>query len=442
MINKLPAVSFFKVLKNAKQILKNPLPFHEGNFKRFGDTFRIQLGFGKEVLITRDAEFAKHVLQKQHKKYFKSELQTKDLGKYLGKGLLTINGNSWLKQRRLIQPAFHKKKLEILTDTIKETVLEQLERIQPNKEQDLYEIMNDLAFQVVAKALFSTTDLQDEMRRLQEITAVVQKMLIKEIRQPYKKWLFSIRGDVKKHLDLMIDAKKIIQDVIDRRISEAEEKHDLLDMLLNARYEDGSKMSQEQLIDEILVFFIAGHETTSNALSFMLILLGLHPEVQQKCYEEVFAVKDTSSAFEQIKGYNYIKKSIEETLRLYPPAYFTDRLCIEDDEYKGIQIPKGTNLLISFYEIHRHEEYWKQANQFDPERFNVSDKKQNSEYYFPFGAGPRMCIGNNFAMYEMMITIAELVKQYEIVSLPSQIAIEPLITLGPKSVRLLCKVRK
>ena len=348
MIKQLPAVSFFEILKNAKQILKNPLPFHEGNFKRLGDTFRIQLGFGKEVLITRDAEFAKHVLQKQHKKYYKSELQTKDLGKYLGKGLLTINGNSWLKQRRLIQPAFHKKKLEALTETIKETVIEQLQRIQPEKEQDMYQIMNDLAFQVVAKALFSTTDLTNEMQRLQEITAVVQKMLIKEIRQPYKKWLFSVRGDINKHLKLMMEAKRIIQDIIARRVSETEDKHDLLDMLLKATYEDGSKMSQEQLIDEILVFFIAGHETTSNALSFMLMLLSSHPEVQEKIHQEASSAKEIISVFEQLKEYNYIKKSIEETLRLYPPAYFTDRLCIEDDTYNGIQIPKGTNLLISF----------------------------------------------------------------------------------------------
>ncbi|WP_103069926.1 cytochrome P450 [Aquimarina sediminis] len=428
-------VTFFKVLKNANRILKNPLPFHHENFEKFGDVFKVKLGLGKAtVIFTRDAFFAKHMLQKQHRKYTKSELQTKELAKYIGEGLLTSSGEKWLKQRRLIQPAFHKKKLELLIETIKEVIREELLKIKPDTTIDIYPLMSDLAFKVVAKSLFSYTDTQNTISRLQYITEAAQKSLIKEIRQPYKRWWFHLSGKIKNTLKLTEEARDILNDIIEQRKTSDKVYNDLLDMLLEARYEDGSAMDNEQLIDEILILFVAGHETTSNALAFTILLLARHPQIQEKLFQEVSETSNDIKPLEQIAKYQYTKQCIEETMRLYPPAYFSDRVAIEEDDYNGLNLQKGATILISFFEIHRHKDFWSDPTVFNPDRFDPGiDKKKYSDWYFPFGAGPRMCIGNNFAMYEMILAVSALVNKYKISTKIDNIEIKPLITLKPEN---------
>ncbi len=434
MYNNLSTVSFFKVLKNAGRILKNPLPFHHKNFQKYGDVFKVKIGLGKSVIFTRDGGFAKHMLQKQHKKYAKSDLQTKDLAKYIGEGLLTSNGEKWLRQRRLIQPAFHKKKLESLIDIIKEVIQEESDKITSNKEIDIFPLMSDLAFNVVAKSLFSYTDTGNTISRLQYITETAQKSLIKEIRQPYKRWWFYLSGKIKNTNKLTQEARDILNTIIEERKKSVKEYHDLLDMLLAARYEDGSMMDNEQLIDEILILFVAGHETTSNALTFTLTLLAMHPEIQDRVYAEVFDNKEVVSPINEIAKYTYTKQCIEEAMRLYPPVYFSDRVAIEKDEYNNLKLKKGNTILISFFEIHRHKDFWSNPDQFNPDRFDIDvDKKEYSDHYFPFGAGPRMCIGNNFAMYEMILAISNIIKKYKIGTSLKAIEIQPLITLKPKN---------
>ena len=429
----MPTVSFFEVLRSAKGILKNPLPFHHKNFQKHGDVFKVKLGLGNSVIFIRDAGLAKHMLQTQHKKYHKSPLQTKDLGKYIGNGLLTSNGAYWLKQRRLIQPAFYKKKLEVIVDTIRIAIKDELQRIEVGKPIDIYPLMNDLAFKVVAKSLFSYTDTKETMPRLQYITESAQKTLIKEIRQPYKLWWFYLSGTIRKAHMLTNEARTILNTIIEERRASDVEYDDLLDMLLTSKYEDGSSMNNEQLIDEILILFIAGHETTSNALSFCLMLLGKYPDVQEKMYKEIQKASSTElSISKQLEESEYTKACIEETMRLYPPAYFSDRIAIADDTYKGMKFSKGTIFLISFFEIHRHTNFWTNPEDFNPERFNTLSKKELADWYFPFGAGPRMCVGSNFAMYEMIITVNEIIKTHKITT-KEKIEINPLITLQPKN---------
>ncbi|MDX1760433.1 MAG: cytochrome P450, partial [Arenibacter algicola] len=195
-------VSRFQVLKNARRILKNPLPFHHENFEAYGDCFRVQLSTKEIVLFTRNPGLIKHILQKQHRKYEKSPLQTVDLAKYIGHGILTSSGEHWRTHRRMVQPAFHKKKLQNLMGVMKEAILMELERIEPGKVQDVFPLMGDLAFQVVAKSLFSSSDIREKMSRLQHITEANQRMLIKEMRQPYLKWWYRLSGKIDKHLKM------------------------------------------------------------------------------------------------------------------------------------------------------------------------------------------------------------------------------------------------
>ncbi len=334
----------------------------------------------------------------------------------------------------MLQPAFHKKQLVNLLDSIKNAIDTELDKIETGKPFDIFPVFNDLAFQTVIQSLFSGAATYKEMERLQYITEAAQKMVVRELRQPYLNWWFRMRGEIQKHLDLTHEARKILARIVEERQSSGVRHDDLLDMMLDARYENGEPMSKEQLLDEILILFTAGHETTSNALTFTSQLLAAHPEYQDQILLEVQkAEKESSSLMEFLQALKLTQHVVEESMRLYPPAYFIDRRNIEEDEFEGVNIPEDTSVLFSVYEIHRHKDYWKDPEKFYPERFADAEASEFSSHYFPFGAGPRKCIGNNFAMYEMIMAVAEVVKRYRIEAIDPEIQIQPLITLKPKN---------
>ena len=432
-IKEVPLTTF---LRHSFNIVKNPLPFHHKNFNEKGDIFCLNLGFITKVYFCRDAAFAEYVLQKNQKNYIKSKIQTKDLAKYIGKGLLTAEGDHWRKQRKLIQPAFHKKQLQKLLETIRTAIQSEYKRIHEDEVIDIFPILNDLAFQTVVKSLFSSAANQEDIDRLQYITEAAQKMLVRELRQPYLGWWFSISGKIQKYINLTEEARQILRQIVDQRRASKSKYDDLLDILLQAKYEDGSPMEEEQLIDEILILFTAGHETTSNALTFTFQLLALYPEWQDKIYAEYLKVeKQSDNLMSKVMDSKICQQVIEEAMRLYPPAYFIDRVNIKDDRFNGLQFKAGSNLLFSVFEMHRHPELWEQPEAFLPQRFAEGSRKFSS-HYFPFGAGPRKCIGNNFAMFEMIIAVQELVSQYMINAKFDTIEITPLITLKPKNANL------
>ena len=430
--NSIPQVSFFRFLNHANAILRNPLPFHSENFKKLGDIFRLNIGLGKSVLFCRDAGLLQHALQKNQKNYTKSYIQTKDLAKYVGKGLLTSEGEHWQRQRKLIQPAFHKSQLVLLLDNMQQTILSELKNIKTGEPADIFPVFNDLAFQTVVKSIFNIAISNADVASLQHTTEVTQKMLVQELRQPFLVWWFNLSGKTKKHLDLTQKSRTILKGLVEERKRSNKKHNDLLDMLLDARYDDGTSMEENQLVDEILILFAAGHETTSNALTFTCELLARNPQAQSKILDEVRRIKSESDDIAHwIKNAAYTKLVIEESMRLYPPAYFIDRVNIEEDTFNGKTIPKGSTLLFSVYEIHRHPDFWDNPEDFIPERF-LDENTKFSKNYFPFGAGPRMCIGNNFAMYEMILAIVAMVEQFEIKEKKSAIQIKPLITLKPQ----------
>lgn len=431
-------LSLFRFLRNAERIRKNPIPYHHRFFSELGDTFAVRLLRNKYVILSRDNAIAEYILQKNQKNYNKSALQTTYLSKYLGHGLLTVNGNFWFKQRRLIQPAFHKQRMNQLVSNIQKTISIELQSLPENQKVNLYPIMNNLAFNVVAKSLFHITALENKLSRIKIIIEEVQNFLVKEIRLPHKVWWFKLTGQSKKHLDLAMESNAILDAIIEERKAAQETQNDLLDMLLATRYEDtGESMSKEQLIDEIKILFIAGHETTANALTFTLQLLAMHPEAQEKIATEITNIEnETSDSIEQLQRMAYTNAVINESMRLYPPAWITDRENVEDDTLLDYNIRKGTLIGISFYELHRNPKYWDNPNDFIPERFLGEQKKQSMQYFYPFGAGPRMCIGMGFAQYEMSLTLAYIVKKYRVVTDNPTIEFNPLVTLKPVGIHV------
>ncbi len=437
----IPEVPFYKFLGSAFQILKNPLPFHKKNFEDKGDTFWLKLGFGKSVIFSRDALMAQYVLQKNQKNYTKSPIQTQDLSKYVGKGLLTAEGKHWAKQRKLIQPAFHKKHLENLLSKMNEVIEVEITKIKVEEPFDIFPVFNDLAFQTVVQALFSGAASQETINRLQQITEEVQTMLVKELRQPYLHWWFNLSGKLKRNKNKTLEARQLMHDLVEERKASGKRQDDLLDMLLDARYDDDTAMDQEQLIDEIFILFVAGHETTSNALTFTAQLLAHHPKIQEEVFDEAKSLAN-EDLMTQLRSLALTNRVINESMRLYPPAYFIDRLALEEDTFNDYQIDPKTSLLFSIYEIHRHPDFWENPDDFNPARFEDERLLKYSPYFLPFGAGPRMCIGNNFAMYEMILAIIQMVSKYRITPTKPDIEILPLITLKPKNAILQFSLRE
>ena len=341
----------------------------------------------------------------------------------------------------MIQPAFHKKKLEGLLGIMDRAIEEELERIENDKEFDVFPVMSDLAFQVVAKSLFSSSDIRQRMKQLQDITERNQRMLIREMRQPYLNWWFRLSGQIRRHMAYAEEGREILNKIVQERIDSGENRDDLLDMLLEARYEDGSPMARRQLLDEVLILFTAGHETTANALSFTLYFLAQNESVQQKVFEEVSQIKPGTELSTVIRNLPFTQRCIEESLRIYPPAYVIDREAEGEDQIGDLVLPKGSLVLMSVYELHRHRSFWKDPEEYRPERFDEIAPKELTQFYYPFGAGPRMCIGNNFAMSEMVLTVARILRNYKLSTPLEQIEINPLISLKPKSVPIRFQLR-
>ncbi len=423
--------NFLQSLWRTYKQVNDPIGTMEESMEQFNGTYSVNLGT-RRLIATQDPGFIDYVLKSNHKNYHKSAIQTEELGKFLGKGLLTSNGEYWLKQRRLIQPGFHIEKIYALYDIIKKTTDDFLLAF-PTGKVDVYPHMHQLAFEIVINSLFNIKVPVETRNKLNEFINEVQAFVIKDLRQPYKSWWFSLSGEVAKNLKRAEGARTVIRDMINTRKRSSEKFNDLLDMLLNVRYEDtGEPMHEDQVIDEILIVLIAGHETTANALSWTLYLLASHPQEMERLKQETkyLGVRDcvTNDALATV---------IKESMRLYPPAWISDRVALNDDAYKEFTFPKGSIIILFYYGLHRDAKYWEDATSFIPARFSKSNEDKNkTKTYYPFGGGPRLCIGNNFAMAEMAIFLQAMISQFEIAPTSEHPMVKPLITLRPTKVVL------
>ena len=427
-----PGYSFLQSMVRTYKQVKDPIGTMEESMDRFDGTYSVNLGL-KRMIVTQDPGFIDHVLRVNHKNYPKSPIQTDQLGKFLGKGLLTSNGEYWLKQRRLIQPGFHMDKIHNLYGIIKRTTDQFLDKFPTGRHIDVYPLMYQFAFEIVINSLFNIKVPLEDQRRLSEFIREVQEFVIKEVRQPHKNWWFSLSGEVKRNLDRAKGARQIIFNIIQERQNSAQRFDDLLDMLLDARYEDnGMPMHVNQVIDEILILLIAGHETTANALAWSLYLLATHENelVKVKNASYNLSVVDSVSCDE-------LNAVIKESMRLYPPAWISDRVAINDDAYRNFTFPKDSIIIVFYYGLHRDQKYWKNPESFKPDRFykSTADKEKVKAFY-PFGAGPRLCIGNNFAMAEMAIFLQSAVNRFDFKPTGISPKMNPLVTLRPDQIIL------
>jgi cytochrome P450 len=422
--------SFFASIK----FLKNPIGTISRSMKKYSGTYSAFLTGKGRLILTEDPDFIQYVLRDNHINYQKSELSTKTAARLFGKGLLFSNGQFWLKQRRLIQPGFHHNKIQDLYGIIIRTACKMISGIPPGKKTDIYSHMHKLSFSILIHSLFNINLSAQTMYDLSQGFTDLQDFLLKDVNEPFRKLFYSFNGADRRILERSQKTKDILKDIIARRKAENSSHNDLLDMLLNTRYEDtGEIMTEEQIIDEIHVLLFAGHETTANTLSWLIYLLANHPEIMKKLKSVIKSV----NIFESPQN-EYINAVISEAMRLYPAAWMTERVSLKDDTFKGFSFPKGTIIIPFFYGLHRNKKYWDNESAFDPARFIFSDpeKSKKVKNFFPFGAGPRMCIGNNFAMAEMAFILHEFLSRFEIFPTKEIPGMWPLITLRPRKLVL------
>jgi cytochrome P450 len=387
-------------------------------------------------LFVNDPDGARRVLVDNSKNYPKSR-SYEGLKLVLGEGLLTSEGDFWRRQRRLAQPGFHKERLASFAQAMVADTTAMLERWRGMAEGvpfDVHHEMMRLTLRIVNRTLFSTDTDQDAAGVGTAIPIAIRYVndyAEALIRVP--PWLPTPKNLRFRKAQRTLDA--LVFKIIDERRRSRKEASDLLSMLMSAEDEKTrEQMTDRQLRDEVMTMFLAGHETTANALTWAFYLLSRYPAAARRLRREVAEVlSGRTPTIEDLPRLAFTRAVVEETLRLYPPAWIIERQAAAADEIGGYHVPRGTIVAISMYTLHRHARYWENPEGFDPDRFCADSPPERPKFvYMPFGGGPRLCIGNAFAMMEAQIILAMVANAYAL-DLVSGFPVEPepSVTLRP-----------
>ena len=415
---------------------RDPIGLFARTRAELGDVVRFKFGPIHYHLVN-DPDAIKHVLVDNAKAYTKSRNYV-GLKVVLGEGLLTSEGDAWRRQRKLAQPAFHKSRLDGFARSMASSTRDLLARWQAEgdaKTFDIHAEMMRLTFRIVGLTLFST-DVDDDACEVGPALDIAMHWANAHAESfvPIPRFVptpANVRFNrAMKTLD------RVVNGMIETRRHRENPGDDLLGMLMSAVDEDGGRMSDRQLRDELLTMVLAGHETTANLLTWTFVLLSRHPEVAQRVREEAIAVlgSDRDPTLDDVKSLPYARMVLDEGMRLYPPAWTFERQATERDVIGGYTVEPGHVVAISPYILHRHPAYWENPETFDPERFSPARSQGRGKYtYLPFGGGPRTCIGNHFALMEAQIILAMIARDYRVDLDPSHpVVLEPVITLRPK----------
>ena len=432
-----PAVSRFRSFLDSRAMARNPVRVLSKYTALHGDTFRFYFGGVKEAIVTTDPVVIQHVLKTNSENYHKSEIQVKRMGHFLGKGLLTTEGEAWRTQRRLIQTGFERKQLEALSSIMQDSLADSLldfdrqARIGP---VDIYPLMMKITFGMVGRSLFGARLKEEDIDLISLAISTIQEFMVRQTIQPYLNPWFAVSGQLRRHEEMRTRAFGVLLDYIRRRREEAP-GHDLLQILMDARYSDGQGMSDELVLSESMQLLVAGHETSSNALSWLLYLLSSRPDCIDRVRQEFDSVLgEKPLSYSDVSKFEFTTQVILEALRLYPPFWMVDRMALADDRAGDIAIPRGSTVVVFIYGVHHSPQYWENPESFDHERFTkVKEKLHRPFAHLPFGAGPRGCIGGNYAMLQILMILSVLLRKYDLRLVPGQtIEARPMVILRPE----------
>lgn len=411
--------------------------------REYGDVFRVSMGPAHPTMVlVMDPVVVKRVLLDNAKNYPKSKQYDK-LKPLLGEGLLTSGGDFWLRQRRMMQPHFHQKYVATLlppmVSATADLIAKWRARPEPTKPVDVAAELMGLTLRIVGLTLLGT-EVSHDAGSVGHALGVSLEAGAKEffrlidrpqwLPTPENRKVQAARAELDRVVYALIRAR--------RTVSPRPETgpRDLLDMLVEARDEETDEgMTDQQLRDEVMTIFLAGHETTATALGWTFYLLSKHPDARRRVQAEVAEVLgDRDPTWDDLPKLAYTGRVIDEAMRLYPPIYVIQRMAVEADVLGGYAIPAGQDVTLSIYALHHHPAHWENPEGFDPDRF-LPERSQDRERYafMPFGGGGRVCIGNGFATVEAKIVLAMIARAFDLDLVPAHPVVPvPMITLRQK----------
>jgi len=405
------------LLGNLREFRRDVLGLVTRSAAEYGDVVRCRLG-PHIIHLLNHPDHVEQVLQRNASNYNKDTRSSDSIRSVTGQSLLTSNGDFWKRQRRMDQPAFHHRQIAGFAETMTTAAEETLERWkirpEPGSAIDIASEMARLTYSIVGRTLFSfntAADAETIERAMRVMLPHLFQRLGNFANAP--DWFPSPAN--RRFRRALAEVDRVVYQIIGshhRALADNRPDNDLLTMLMQARDPDsGAALSDTQLRNETITFLLAGHETTANALTWTFHLISQHPEVERQLIEEIRSVLDgRTPQLEDIPKLTFTKQVIQESMRLYPPIWIIERRAIREDFIGGFHIPAGSSVVISPYALHRHPDFWKRPEDFDPSRFN----ERPPAAYIPFGVGPRFCIGHEFAMLEAQLITAMVLQAYQL----------------------------
>ncbi len=431
----LPGPKGLPVLGTSIGMVRDSLALLRSVAREYGDIVRIPVITGTRILLNHP-DYIQQVLVMQPHKFHKSKLSKEATERLLGQGLLISEGDFWRRQRRLAQPAFHKQRINEYSSAMLECARAQIRNWREGETRNVAQEMMELTLEAAVRTLFGTT-LPGEAKRVGRAMAFLMRYSLRRARHPLH---FPASWPTPRNLRANREfafLDSLVYRIISERKANADlnRRNDLLSLLMGAMDVDGSQMTPKQLRDETMTLFIAGHETTAITLAWTWYLLAQHPAVEARLEQELRGVLGGRAPEPaDLARLPYLHALIDEVLRLYPPAYVLARVAIAPFRTGEYEFPAGETVLLSQWVMHRDPRYYADPDAFRPERWldGLADRLPPGAY-FPFGDGPRRCIGQSFALLESALVIATIAQRFRFRLVPGRTAVpEPLVTLRPK----------
>ena len=419
-IPEIPSGNFFG---HFKSYVSDPLAFLEKHLQEYGDIFTFRVA-KRRLIFVNHPDYVKRILQDNHRNYKKSNAYRK-LALLLGDGLFTSDGDYWRKQRRIIQPAFHRDQIMTYAEIMHDLSMKMVNRWKDKKEIELTAEMTDVTLRIISKTMLDM-DLVTEGKTVGEHLPFALTYMVNRITSPLAAPIWVPTKDNFKFKSTVKILDKVIHEIIQHKKENL--SLDLLSQLILLKDEDtGEGMTDQQLRDEVMTLFLAGHETTAMGLTWILNYILRDEELKDTIVKEVKKARNPWDA----QGNYFIQNVISEALRLFAPVWILAREAGGDDKLGDYAIQEGDRLIFSPYLVHRHPEFWKNPTEFRPERFGEDVSHRYA--YFPFGGGPRVCVGQYFALMEMTIILVNILKNYPEMKLKTkeEIGYDYSITLRP-----------
>jgi len=393
-------------------------------FARYGDVYRVFApSRGVYNYVINHPDDVKHVLLSNHRNYTKGEGMDR-VKILLGNGIMTSEGEFWRRQRRMMQPCFHRRIIDrfsqLIHDVNERFAARWAAKAASGEPINLTDDVSELTLEIVLNSIFGP-----DLERLErQLGANPFEVVAKEQNRDLK-FAFRFRS-----------LTKLVAELIGRRRREASSHEDFLGMLMAARDRDNqTAMSEKEMIDEVMTLIVAGHETTAAALTWTWYLISQHPQTAAELEAEADRTGGDVLRLDAAESLDFTRQVVQEALRLYPPGWLFTRRTIERDELGGYSIDARTDVFISPYTLHRHPAFWSDPEEFRPQRFAGIDAKERHRFAFiPFSVGPRHCIGENMAMFEMLVHVNRMVRNFRLTRVGAQpIELEAQINLRPRS---------